>query len=105
MFKVTKSQEAFWTWISLAALTFIVLLATSPSSTAVDRVALYWIPLQLFVWSRLPQAMGRQVGTQRQWLAVVLAYSVAVQYVWLFHADHSWAWIPYKFYPWEWLWG
>lgn len=104
-FGLNKPQEAFWTWISLGALVFIVLLAISPSSTAVDRVALYWIPLQLFVWSRLPQAMGRQVGSQRQWLAVVLVYSVAVQYVWLFHADHSWAWIPYKFYPWEWLWG
>ncbi len=90
--------------MSLGALAFIVLLAVSPSSTAVDRVALYWIPLQLFVWSRLPQAMGQRAGTQRQWLAVVLAYAFAVQFVWLFYADHSHAWLPYQFYPWEWLW-
>lgn len=103
-FGLTAAQQAFWTWMSLGALAFIVLLAVSPSSTAVDRVALYWIPLQLFVWSRLPQAMGQGLGTQRQWLVVVLVYAVAVQYVWLFHADHSYAWIPYRFYPWEWLW-
>ena len=103
-FGLTDAQQAFWTWMSLGALAFIPLLAISPSSTAVDRLALYWIPLQLFVWPRLPQAMGISLGTQRQWLTVVLCYSVAVQFVWIFFADNSWAWIPYRFYPIEWLW-
>lgn len=103
-FGLTPMQKSFWTWMSLVALAFIVLLTVSPSSTAVDRVALYWIPLQLFVWSRLPQAMGQGADTQRQWVAVVLAYAFVVQFVWLIYADHSHAWLPYKFYPWEWLW-
>jgi len=103
-FGLTIEQKSFWIWMSFGALAFIALLAVSPSSTAVDRVALYWTPLQLFVWSRLPQAMGQRVGTQRQWLAVVLAYAFAVQFVWLFYASHSFAWLPYKFYLWEWLW-
>ena len=103
-FNLTPEQQSFWVWMSLGALAFIVLLAVSPSSTAVDRVALYWIPLQLFVWSRLPQAMGRRADTQRQWWIVVLVYAFVVQFVWLFFADHSFAWIPYKFYPWEWIW-
>ena len=103
-FDLTPPQKTFWVWMSLGALTFIPLLVFSPSSTAVDRVALYWIPLQLFVWSRLPQAMGQRPSTQRQWVAVVLVYNFAVQFIWLFFADHSWAWLPYKFYPWEWLW-
>jgi hypothetical protein len=81
-----------------------VLLILSPSSTAVDRVALYWIPLQLFVWSRVPQAMGKKSDTQRQWLFLVLGYACAVHFVWLFFADHRKSWLPYKFYPWEWLW-
>jgi hypothetical protein len=103
-FNLTKSQKSFWAWMSVGALTFIPLLAVSPSSTAVDRVALYWIPLQLFVWSRLPEAMGRREGTRRQWVAVVIVYAFAVQFVWLFYADNSSAWIPYQFYPWVWLW-
>lgn len=103
-FKLTYYQNSFWTWMSWFALGFIVILAISPSSTAVDRLALYWIPLQLYVWSRLPQAMSKQAGSQRQWTFLVLLYTVSVQYVWLFHADHSFAWLPYKFYPWEWLW-
>jgi hypothetical protein len=103
-FDLNEAQQSFWTWMSFGALAFIVLLAVSPSSTAVDRVALYWIPVQLFVWSRLPQAMGQRAGTQRQWLIVVLAYSFSMQFVWLFYADHRLAWLPYKFHPWEWLW-
>jgi hypothetical protein len=103
-FNLTPSQKSFWVWMSLGALIFILLLVVSPSSTAVDRVALYWIPLQLFVFSRLPQAMGQSVGTQRQWVAIVVLYAFAVQFVWLFYADHSYAWLPYQFYPWIWLW-
>jgi hypothetical protein len=103
-FNLTPSQKSFWVWMSVGALAFILLLAVSPSSTAVDRVALYWIPLQLFVWSRLPLAMGRRAGTQRQWVAVVLVYAFAVQFVWLFYADHRYAWLPYQFYPWVLLW-
>jgi hypothetical protein len=90
--------------MSLGGLAFIGLLAVSPSSTAVDRLALYWIPLQLYVWSRWPAAMARNHNAQLPWVAGVLAYSLAVQFVWLFYADHSWAWVPYQFYPWVWLW-
>ncbi len=103
-FRLSSSEESFWFWMSWGALVFIVLLIISPSSTAVDRLALYWIPIQIFVWSRLPQAMGYYVGTQRQWTIIISLYAIIIQYVWLFHADHSFAWLPYKFYPWEWIW-
>jgi hypothetical protein len=103
-FELNSQQSVFWTWMACSALLFVGLLLLSPSSTAVDRVALYWIPLQLFVGSRFPQAMGKRAGTQKQWLLVVLAYTFAVQFVWLFFADHRMLWLPYKFYPWEWLW-
>jgi hypothetical protein len=103
-FDLTDAQRLFWTWMSFGGLAFIGLLAVSPSSTAVDRVALYWIPLQLYVWSRWPAAMARTHIGQLPWVAGVLLYSLVVQFVWLFYADHSWAWVPYQFYPWVWLW-
>ena len=103
-FDLTDAQRTFWTWMSLGGLAFIGLLAVSPSSTAVDRVALYWIPLQLYVWSRWPAAMARTHNAQMPWVAGVLLYSLAVQFVWLFYADHSHLWVPYQFYPWVWLW-
>lgn len=103
-FNLSLAQRNFWTWMSLAGLVFIGLLAISPSSTAVDRLALYWIPLQLYVWSRLPAAMEHTNNAQLPWVFGVLSYSFAVQFVWLFYADHSFAWVPYQFYPWVWLW-
>lgn len=103
-FSLGESENQFWIWVSLGALLFVVLLFASPSSTAVDRLALYWIPLQLFVWSRLPDAMGRSPAAVRRWIRMVVVYCFAVHFVWLFYAENSKSWIPYRFYLWEWFW-
>lgn len=103
-FPLINSQRTFWSWMSLGALCFVVVLYLSPSSTAVDRVALYWIPLQLFVWSRLPDVIGKLGGANIGWVYVVVGYSASVHFVWLFFADNSSSWLPYQFYPWVWLW-
>jgi hypothetical protein len=103
-FHLAPAQLSFWSWLSLSSIAFIGLLYVSPSSTAVDRVALYWIPLQLFVWSRVPDAMGRLGSSNAGWVFAVVAYSAMVHFVWLFFATHSVYWLPYQFYPWVWLW-
>ncbi len=103
-FEMSNEDRAFWTWMSLGALAFIGILIASPSSTAVDRMALYWIPLQLFVLSRLPNALGRPDGLNAKWVYAVVGYSAAVQFVWLFFAQTAFAWLPYQFYPWVALW-
>jgi hypothetical protein len=103
-FQMPPAQRSFWIWMSLGALALVLLLYVSPSSTAVDRVALYWIPLQLFVWSRLPDAMGRPGTANAVWVYAVVAYSAVVYFVWLFFATHALYWMPYQFYPWVWLW-
>jgi hypothetical protein len=103
-FQLTPDQCSFWSWMSWSALLLVGLLMVSPSSTAVDRIALYWIPLQLFVLSRLPNALGRVNGKNLLWVLAVVAYSAAVHFVWLFYADTAFAWLPYQFYPSVWLW-
>ena len=103
-FHLSIAQRSFWTWMAVSALLLIVLLIVSPSSTAVDRVALYWIPLQLFVLSRIPNVIGKKDGKNAKWVFVVVAYSAAVHFVWLIYADTAFAWLPYQFYPWVLLW-
>lgn len=98
-FNLPIEIRAFWNWMALGALSFIVLLEMSPSSTAVDRVALYWIPLQLFVWSRLPIAIGQV----KSGMYIVIVYSFVVMMVWLLFAQTAFAWLPYRFFPLEWL--
>lgn len=89
-----------WTLLALASLAMVPALLLANSSTAVDRIALYLIPVQLFVWSRVPLVWAEKHQMIRQY---VVAYSLAVMLVWLFFADHSYAWLPYQFYPIVWL--
>lgn len=103
-FAMPAAERSFWTWMALGGLAFVPLLILSPSSTAVDRVALYWIPIQLFVLSRLPNAIGHPTGRNDLWVCLIVAYSAAVMFVWLFFATHAYAWLPYQFYPWVMLW-
>ena len=84
-----------WTILSLAAVLAAIGLATFASSTAVDRLALYLIPLQLFVGSRLPDTrlFGISPGI---WNQLLVGLSLAVLLVWLLFAGHSYAWLPYR---------
>jgi hypothetical protein len=103
-FKLDPKSRGFWIWMAWSALLFLPLLVISPSSTAIDRVALYWIPLQLLVWSRLPDALGEDNKRNPLWVYLIALYCAATLIVWLFFASHSLAWLPYRFYPWEALW-
>jgi EpsG family len=93
-------HKRLWFWFALSALLLVGLYFVSPSSTAVDRVGLYLLPLQLMVFSYLPEALGRQNGKGNgKWVLVVLGYYAAVAFVWLNFATHAFAWLPYRWYP------
>lgn len=95
-------QSALWTWMAAISIALPFVLVTSSASTAVDRMALYMLPLQLVVFSRLPDALGRGVALRRQqWVFCILAYYLAVQFTWLNFATHAEYWLPYQFYPLE----
>lgn len=98
-FNLDPQMRRLWTNMALAALAFIVLLVVSPSTTAVDRMALYLIPIQIFVLSRIPEAFPHYGKGINPVAFAVIAYSGLVQFVWLNFATHSQYWVPYKFYP------
>lgn len=92
----TRAEHKLWLWMCLLALACVPLVFLS--STAVDRVALYLIPVQIFVFSRLPSlASGRQ-GRSFLVLAVAVFYAL-VLFVWLNFAIHAQYWLPYQFMP------
>lgn len=96
-FILTPAELKLWTIMSLLALVFVFFLLVSPSSTAVDRMALYLIPLQVFVLSRLPDMLGGRKASEITF--GVVAYSATVQFVWFNFAAHAAYWAPYQFYP------
>ncbi|KAF1695308.1 EpsG family protein [Pseudoxanthomonas koreensis] len=90
-------ERRLWTIIALLALLCLPLV--SFASTAVDRVALYLIPLQLFVFSRLPLLAGNNVRLRTGLVLGVIGYYAAAQFVWLNFATHARYWVPYQFGP------
>lgn len=91
--RLAVEEERLWWWMSVFALACIPLVLIS--STATDRVALYLIPIQMFVFARLPMAAS-QPRTRGYIVAGVMAYYVLVQFVWLNFAGHAFAWLPYR---------
>jgi hypothetical protein len=81
--------------MAYAGLVFPVLLWVVPSSAAVDRLALYISPLQMIILSRIPGVYVKEDFGK----VIILAYAVAVQFVWLNFAQHAGDWIPYRVWP------
>ena len=92
-------ERKLWLWIAVFALACLPLVALA--STAVDRVALYLIPIQLFVFSRVPR-LATTVSTRTPVVLGIVGYYAAVLFIWLNFAGHSQYWLPYQFMPfWE----
>lgn len=91
--RLSHAEQRLWWWMSVLAIACLPLVVMS--STATDRVALYLIPLQVFVFSRL-HLVVRDTFRRAYIVAGVMTYYTAVQAVWLFFASHSYAWLPYQ---------
>ncbi len=91
----TPAQSSVWRGFSLAAFGLLAALIVSPSSTAVDRVALYVIPLQVVILSRAYLLFKNH----NQGKAITILYAAVIQFTWLNFAAHSRYWVPYHFYP------
>ena len=100
-FRFSSVEASLWKWFAIISLVLLGLYFFVPSSTAIDRVGLYMLPLQLVLFSHLPNVLGRRNGGKAIWVALVLAYYIAVQFVWLNYATHAQYWLPYRFYPLE----
>jgi hypothetical protein len=88
-------EYSLWRNFSFASLVLLISLFVLPSSTVVDRLALYVLPLQIAIIPRI-----WAFGLQRSFsISLVLIYAFCVQFVWLNYAANADYWIPYQFYP------
>lgn len=92
-------QRALWSAFAIASFVCFVALFIGSGRAAIDRVALFLIPLQLIVYGRLPYAITRSSYAHSPALFAVIAYSAVVQFVWLNYADNAWGWVPYRAAP------
>jgi hypothetical protein len=99
-FRFGERDARLWQWFAIISLALIGVVLLTPATAAVDRVALYLLPLQIVVFSNLPDALAPTRG-RTVLAAAVLLYYATVQFVWLNYASHAFAWLPYRFYPLE----
>jgi hypothetical protein len=97
-FKFDDDERRFLNVLALIALAFVGLLYVSPSSTAVDRMALYIIPIQLLVLGRLPLVFAPKMAVYKMVAVGIVLYSATVMFVWLNFADDASAWVPYSLF-------
>ncbi|MEQ5801962.1 EpsG family protein [Halomonas sp. H10-9-1] len=91
--RLSQAEQRLWWWMSVLAIACLPLVVMS--STATDRVALYLIPLQVFVFARL-HLVTRDSLRRAYIVTGVVAYYAAVLAVWLLFASHSSSWLPYR---------
>lgn len=100
-FGLTASERWIWMMLSLGGIAALALVLVFPTSTAIDRLGLYLLPLQLFVYARLPEALSGNERTARVLVTGVIALYAAAFYVWLNYAVNVEFWLPYRFFLFE----
>ena len=99
-FSSSDVERRIWRNFAVIAVASFAALLFVESTAALDRMALYIIPLQLFVLSRIPSVFfaDRQ---STPLVAGVLAYSALILFVWVNFSNNAASWLPYQIYPFE----
>lgn len=95
-FKIPKLEKPMWRLLSIISILLILILILTPFSSAIDRIALYMIPLQMVVFSYLPDIFGKKNALHRWIMVLIISYYSLVLFVWLNFATHSHYWLPYQ---------
>ncbi len=95
-FPASDRVRSVWLAIALANIGALVALILAPSSTAIDRIALFVSVIQLAAFGEIRALVGM---SDRGVLLVRLAMigvAATVQSVWLIYATHAEFWVPYQ---------
>ena len=82
-------------WTILSVMSLVMLPLTFIISTTIDRMALYFIPMQLVILSRTPLFIINTYNRTLFVLSILILYSAAL-FVWLNFGNFSSHWLPYQ---------
>jgi hypothetical protein len=94
----SPSEKIVWKTFAILALLSGAAIMVVSSSVVVDRLAMYLIPLQMFVLGRLPIIASATGFSNVAWRMAVIAYSAIVLFVWLNYGHYASGWLPYRSY-------
>ncbi len=90
-----ESCSGYDIWVIMSWISVILLPLSLIISTVSDRIAIYFIPIQLVVLSSVPLFIRSTYLRTIFISAVIVAYS-SMLFVWLNFSSFSFGWIPYR---------
>jgi hypothetical protein len=94
-----RHEWTLWRNLSILALLCIPVLLLFPSSTALDRAALYIIPLQMYVLGNFPSVIAQDKEAYLTITLGLIGYLGLVLFVYLNFSAHGKYYVPYQVYP------
>ncbi|TQV62357.1 MAG: EpsG family protein [Sulfurovum sp.] len=94
-YKKFQEFKDFKLWLYIAIASMLSFIFVGTFSTAVDRLAVYLIPIQMMVYGRLPMFITNSMLQTLFIIAIILMYAI-IMYVWLNFATNAIYWLPYK---------
>jgi hypothetical protein len=94
-FSFEEHERILWRNLSILSIAVAPLVFIIPSSTALDRIILYFFPLQFAVFTRLPYSLDTSRKSIGSSIMVVIAYAAAIQLVFLSFGKFASYYVPY----------
>jgi len=88
--------SSVWVSMGIASIIAFAALAVSPSSTAVDRAALFFSPVQMVVFGEFQALTNLSSRAPLLYRSALIALAAFVQVVWLVFATNAPFWVPYQ---------
>jgi hypothetical protein len=98
-FSAELHERVLWRNLALIALICVPLMLIVPSSTALDRVSLYVIPLQIYVLARIPTMLSASAKEYLVTTIGIIGLLAGVMLVYFTFSSHGEYYIPYQLYP------
>jgi len=95
-FNFLDMESRIWKLFAIGSITLMIGLLFTDASTAIDRLALYLLPLQLAIFSSLPDTIKNAPDSSSVLIIFIVILYLMVMFVWLNFAYHSLYWLPYK---------
>lgn len=94
--EVERRTKLVWICIALINVAQLGVLAVTPSSTAVDRIGLYFSVILICFMGELRDMFGGLRSSALILRTIAITTGIAVQLVWLVLGTHAEFWVPYK---------
>ena len=95
-FSFSSTENQIFLILSYASFLFLFLALTvfASNTTAIDRLGLYFITLQIIIFSHFPSIF--QPRNQIFVIILILLYYALTMFVWLSFATNAGSWLPYR---------